>query len=108
MAGPGACQQFLNLSGRQPPVMVLARLLYLLAALCKEIASCSGDLASLRTTRIVPADLNAFLYQMEANMERFATVRLYCRLHQPGSTWHASRNTGEGMPLRSWQGLTSH
>jgi hypothetical protein len=39
-----------------------------------------GDLATARTTRIIPADLNAFLCQMEANMQHFATVR-HCRSH---------------------------
>ena len=34
-----------------------------------------GDLASLRTTRVLPVDLNAILCDMEANMERFAKVR---------------------------------
>ena len=33
-----------------------------------------GDLATLRTTRVAPADLNAMLAGMEAHMARFAEV----------------------------------
>jgi alpha,alpha-trehalase len=35
-----------------------------------------GGLAMLRTTRIIPADLNAFLYKMETDLARFAQARL--------------------------------
>ena len=34
-----------------------------------------GALGTLRTTRVVPADLNAMLCDMEANLARFAEVR---------------------------------
>ena len=58
------------------------------AALHRELASAAesgwdfssrwmadpDDLASMRTTRIVPADLNAFLCRMEADMHCFAQV----------------------------------
>lgn len=40
------------------------------------------SLASLRTTQVIPADLNAFLYKMECDMADFAEVSHRAPCHE--------------------------
>ena len=50
-------------------------------ACCWARCQDAGDLATLRVTRTLPADLNSFLFAMERDLASFAEV---CRLLLPG------------------------